>query len=48
MSKEKIKDIAIKFCEMMIEKEEEVKSIRVRISLKDKSKINFKKFRDGK
>jgi hypothetical protein len=42
----RIKDIIIKFCEMMLEKEDNVQWVKVRIGMHDKSKISFKKFRE--
>ena len=47
MSKEKIKDILVKFCNMMLEKEPETQFIKIQIGMKDKTKVKFKKFREG-
>lgn len=46
MSKQKIRETLIKFSEMMLGKEPEVQSIKVKVELKDKTNIKFKKFRE--
>ena len=44
--KQKIREIIINFCGMMLEKEPEVQSIKIKVELKNKTKISFKKFRE--
>jgi hypothetical protein len=41
-----IREIIIKFCEMMLDKEEEVQYVKVHIGMKDKTRISFNKFRE--
>ena len=45
--KEKIRRILDEFCNLMIDKNEDVQSIRVIAEMKNKSKVNFKRFRQG-
>ena len=45
MENEKVKEILMKFCEMMLDKEPEVQSVKIHVELKNKSNIKFKKFR---
>ena len=45
MVNEKVKEILVKFCEMMLDKEPEVQSVKIHVELKNKSNIKFKKFR---
>jgi len=42
----RIRNIVIKFCEMMLEKELDVQYVKINIGMKNKSKISFKKFRE--
>ena len=46
MKHQNIKEIIIKFCEMMLEKEKGVQFVKVRIGMNDKSEVKFKKFRE--
>ena len=46
MKNQNIKEIIIKFCDMMLEKQKEVQFVKVRIGMKDKSEVKFKKFRE--
>ncbi len=45
MKHQEIKQTIMKFCELMIEKEPEVQSIKVHIEMKDKINVKFKRFR---
>ena len=42
MENEKVKEILMKFCEMMLDKEPEVQSVKIHVELRNKSKIKFK------
>ena len=46
MKHQNIKEIIVKFCEMMLENEKEVQFVKVRIGMKDKAEVKFKKFRE--
>ena len=46
MKHENIKTLIIKFCELILEKESEVQSVKVKVGMKDKQELKFKKFRE--
>ena len=48
MKHKKVRDIIENFCELMLKNEEETQFIKVKIGMKDKTNIKFKKFREYK
>lgn len=42
---ERIRDTLRRFCDMMLEKEPDTQSIKVKVEMKDKRNVKFKKFR---
>ena len=46
MNKEEIREVLRKFCDLMFEKDEKVQSVNIKVELKNKKKIKFKKFRE--
>jgi len=47
MEKEEIRDLLRRFCEMSLDKVSQIQSMKVVVELSNKTKIKFKKFRDG-
>ena len=47
MTKENVRKILEEFCTLMIDKNDDVQSIRVVAEMRNKYKINFKRFRQG-
>ena len=44
-TKEQLQELLNKFCDLMLEKEENVQSVNVKLQLTDKGHVKFKKFR---